>query len=35
MSKQALENPYIRNAVLELLIDKFKLWEDLRRRAAS
>lgn len=35
MSKQTLENPYIRNAVLELLIDKFKLWEDLRRRAAS
>ena len=33
MSKQVLENPYIRNEVINLLIDKFRLWEDLRERA--
>jgi len=35
MSKQALDNPYVRTKMVELLIDKFGLWEELRERAAS
>ena len=35
MSKQALDNPYIRTKMVDLLIDKFGLWEELRERAAS
>ena len=30
MSKQALENPYVRAQMMELLIEKFGLWEALR-----
>ena len=29
MSKQALDNPYIRTKMVDLLIDKFELWEEL------
>ena len=35
MSKQAIDNPYIRTQMTELLIEKFGLWEALRYRAAS
>ena len=35
MSKQAFDNPYVRTKMVELLIDKFGLWEELRERAAS
>ena len=35
MSKQALDNPYVRTKMVDLLIDKFGLWEELRERAAS
>ncbi|CAI8160473.1 MAG: Type I restriction enzyme EcoR124II R protein [Prochlorococcus marinus str. MIT 9215] len=35
MSKQAIDNPYVRTQMMELLIDKFGLWEALRDRAAS
>ena len=35
MSKQALDNPYARAQMMELLIEKFGLWEALRDRAAS
>ncbi|WP_415410939.1 type I restriction endonuclease subunit R [Synechococcus sp. A10-1-5-9] len=35
MSKQALDNPYVRAQMMELLIEKFGLWEALRDRAAS
>ena len=35
MSKQALDNPYVRSQMMELLIEKFGLWEALRERAAS
>ena len=35
MSKQALQDPYVKSQVMNLLIDKFGLWEELRERAAS
>ena len=35
MSKQALENPYVKTKMVDLLIEKFGLWEELRERAAS
>ena len=35
MSKQALDNPYVRAQMMDLLIEKFGLWEALRDRAAS
>lgn len=35
MSKQVLDNPYIRTQMVELLIDKFGLWDELRNRATS
>ena len=35
MSKQAMNNPYVRAKILELLVDSLSLWEDLRDRAAS
>ena len=35
MSKQALQDPYVNSQVMNLLIEKFGLWEELRQRAAS
>ena len=35
MSKQALQDPYVNSQVMNLLIEKFGLWEELRERAAS
>ena len=34
-TSQALDNPYVRTKMVDLLIDKFGLWEELRERAAS
>ena len=35
MSEQALDNPYVRTRMVDLLIDRFGLWEELRERAFS
>ena len=32
MSRQAIDNPYVQNKLIDLLIDKFNLWEDLRNQ---
>ena len=33
MSTQVLNDPYCQQAILDLLIDKWDLWEELKKRA--